>query len=859
MRAAWTNFLRWPPRPHLHHPPNRTLRIATHLHPPSPSPHTVPCHDPPFRPFTAASDSSDSDTSIPAKPNKPRGHPPKNLTSTTSRPRGRPPNDPVFRPSLPRGRPKKPRQPKPPPATFPPLLPPAPETLAVPTMAGLPGPRPFTPFLSRVADVGITRALVVPENGPQPRHPLAFDALVAERRFLRFTPQEDQYLAQAVMQHGENFPRIRDECFPYRTVSSVAARWQRINPRFRRGAFGEEERKVLREAVERVGKKWTVISKTYLPWRSPVQIASCWKSSLAVEVGAGVGAAGEKEVKTEKEKMEGLAALSLQEPRKTPVRRRVRKPWTTEENEILLKGLEQLGHKWTTIAEDLPGRTVAEVFCHYWNHLHRYDDEAPDTPSKYEWTPEEDEKLLTAMNSHWHSPSVWLDIRRTAFPNVLPRELFARWKLITDPEILKIPFTPRERQALRDAVGVVGKDFGRIARLGSFGGRTSNQLAWEWERMEAKEGRRPWTPEEDEEIMRLVGEVGRKWATIAERVEGRTPLQLKTRYRQLALGVTVRGPYTPEEDRVILEARDVEGKSFFEIAQKVRRNLSLVYKRYQKLKQDQGVHVGSTPAPTTKEPVVYKLAPFDKDEAAVVEESLDRRMPGCQNEWKGLEVKLGRRAETIAGRARTAKWVWTDELDRRLCEAVREVAEGDEEGVKPLKEFLRALEKGKPPSPWGSEVRDKDDVDVSPGDPLPPPPRFNPTLPRASLSLTPAAHAHLTRVVCRGVDWTAVGKQAKLLPPDHGFTPLRLERRWVFLANFEASVGKPVVTEGRREEEEMRFWEELKRAVGGGEVPVVERDEKKAYRRARYHRTMKTNRFAERMGLEGGEWERDEE
>mmetsp|Transcript_84906 Transcript_84906/g.226561 ORF Transcript_84906/g.226561 Transcript_84906/m.226561 type:complete len:164 (+) Transcript_84906:202-693(+) len=81
------------------------------------------------------------------------------------------------------------------------------------------------------------------------------------------------------------------------------------------------------------------------------------------------------------------------------------------------------------------------------------------------------------------------------------------------------------------------------------------------------DNRRPWTPEEDELIARLVKEHGlRKWAIIAAQLQGRSGKQCRERYKN-QLDPTIRKePWTDAEDRTIALAQRKYGNRWTEIA-----------------------------------------------------------------------------------------------------------------------------------------------------------------------------------------------------------------------------------------------------------------------------------------------------
>lgn len=84
---------------------------------------------------------------------------------------------------------------------------------------------------------------------------------------------------------------------------------------------------------------------------------------------------------------------------------------------------------------------------------------------------------------------------------------------------------------------------------------------------EEKDGRRPWSAEEDEKILQLVKEHGlRKWAMVASNLQGRSGKQCRERYKN-QLDPTIRkDPWTEVEDKTISVAQREFGNRWTEIA-----------------------------------------------------------------------------------------------------------------------------------------------------------------------------------------------------------------------------------------------------------------------------------------------------
>jgi len=80
----------------------------------------------------------------------------------------------------------------------------------------------------------------------------------------------------------------------------------------------------------------------------------------------------------------------------------------------------------------------------------------------------------------------------------------------------------------------------------------------------------PWTREEDSLVIKLVEEHGdRKWVYIAPYVETRTAKQIRERWHNHLDSNIKKGPWTDEEDQLIILAQKLHGNRFAEIAKLV--------------------------------------------------------------------------------------------------------------------------------------------------------------------------------------------------------------------------------------------------------------------------------------------------
>ena len=79
--------------------------------------------------------------------------------------------------------------------------------------------------------------------------------------------------------------------------------------------------------------------------------------------------------------------------------------------------------------------------------------------------------------------------------------------------------------------------------------------------------RRPWTPEEDELLRKTVERLGEgNWTEIAKEMPGRTPKQCYDRWNRYLNPNLKKEPWSPEEDRIIIESQRKLGNQWKKIA-----------------------------------------------------------------------------------------------------------------------------------------------------------------------------------------------------------------------------------------------------------------------------------------------------
>jgi Myb-like DNA-binding domain len=131
-------------------------------------------------------------------------------------------------------------------------------------------------------------------------------------------------------------------------------------------------------------------------------------------------------------------------------------------------------------------------------------------------------------------------------------------------------WTEQEDELLRQAVNACGgKNWKKIAAR--LKGRTDVQCLHRWQKV-LRPGlvKGPWTPEEDSMVVELVKEHGtKKWSHIARQLKGRLGKQCRERWYNHLDPTIRRGDWTAEEDAKIKAAHTELGNRWAEIAKRL--------------------------------------------------------------------------------------------------------------------------------------------------------------------------------------------------------------------------------------------------------------------------------------------------
>lgn len=181
---------------------------------------------------------------------------------------------------------------------------------------------------------------------------------------------------------------------------------------------------------------------------------------------------------------------------------------------------------WPLIAEKLgTNRTASQCFIYYQKNLNR-------THIKSRWEPEEDRLLSAALRvfgeGSWQTVANCLDGR-------VGQQCLHRWDKTLRPTIKKGKWSPDEDKALLQAVERFGRQaWFRIQQ--HVPGRTDVQCRERYCNVldpDLRQG--PWTIEEDELLLKLVDKHGcGRWSCVSRELPGRTDNQCSRRWKKIA-------------------------------------------------------------------------------------------------------------------------------------------------------------------------------------------------------------------------------------------------------------------------------------------------------------------------------------
>ncbi|CAG8508792.1 15827_t:CDS:1 [Funneliformis caledonium] len=242
----------------------------------------------------------------------------------------------------------------------------------------------------------------------------------------------------------------------------------------------QHETDILKNAVLKHGNKWTYITKEYFQSnKKPETLCQKWKT------------------------------IRLSESRPSYYNK-----WSTEENKLLIKGVEKYGvGNWTEISKLIRTKDSYQI-QKKWKQVSK--------KKSGKWTKEEDRllfKLIEEYGGKWNIISDFID---RPYNSCLMRYQTLSFK----------PWTPEENNKLRDAILKYDHDWDKIMK--NFPDRTLNEIKkYYWNNPKANPhantGR--WKEEEIKKFWEAFEIYGKKWINVSKDVGTRTPKQCHMFFR----------------------------------------------------------------------------------------------------------------------------------------------------------------------------------------------------------------------------------------------------------------------------------------------------------------------------------------
>ncbi|RUP43865.1 hypothetical protein BC936DRAFT_136617 [Jimgerdemannia flammicorona] len=245
----------------------------------------------------------------------------------------------------------------------------------------------------------------------------------------------------------------------------------------------------------------------------------------------------------------------------------VRKAWSNEENHIL-RNARASGMSWKDIAQSLPDRTSAACISRFARLAPLVShDPNPIRDSSLAWTEDETRLLREKVTQYGFC---WKFLADTYFPNRAPAQLFNHWTAVGNPCRKLGVWLPEEEERLLDATQNGNMSWQAVAQR--VGTRNRTQCFFKHYNMTKSSQKGRFTDDESKAILDAFKRYPSDWKAIASEVKEvtgveRSPQQCREHYQRELDPRLMKGPWTAQEDKIIVDAYNHYGPKFSVISQ----------------------------------------------------------------------------------------------------------------------------------------------------------------------------------------------------------------------------------------------------------------------------------------------------
>ncbi|CAM9662353.1 unnamed protein product [Scytosiphon promiscuus] len=295
------------------------------------------------------------------------------------------------------------------------------------------------------------------------------------------------------------------------------------------------------------------------------------------------------------------------------------------------------------------------------------------------WDKDEDERLRASVEKHhgtnWKHIAAEVRTRNHV-------QCLQRYRKVLAPGLVKGQWTPQEDQLLLSVVNEGHKNWGSLSK--EIPGRTSKQCRERWmHHLDPSLRHGAWTPAEDRIIVSLQRQIGSKWAQIAQHLDGRTENATKIRWKILER--EMKKEEEGDKEKLSQRRHKPDARLRCLAAQAAASVLSKTQKASLVGVPKNPMAVQNDFKRGPGEPLQLSRVEKVEPRPASITEQVRERQPISSNDNKGKKPeRCTRRPSSTAGGAsdgHSGRRGWLAEEDERLKEAIKNLGDSNWRGV----------------------------------------------------------------------------------------------------------------------------------------------------------------------------------